>query len=109
MKSTAGKRVVIGCVYLVELVKGAPPAILAALRGRVVRALGGRGKHIRLRASDISARASTPLDERRRYLAMQKFNSGSDTTKAILKTRRGVVRGRTPKARTTKAKTHKNY
>ena len=45
-----------------------------------MRAQGGRGKHIRLRASDISARASTPLDERRRYLSIQKFSSESDTT-----------------------------
>src|SRR3989344_1832902 len=51
---------------------GAPPAIPSNLRGRDVRAQGGRGKHRGICASDISARASMPLDERRRYLAIQK-------------------------------------
>jgi hypothetical protein len=69
----------------------------------------GWGKRIGFAPSDISARASTPLDERRRYLAILKSSSESDTTKAILKTRRGVVRGRTPKAQTTKAETNANY
>jgi len=60
-------------------------------------------------ASGISARASRATDERRRSIAMQKFSSGSDTTYALLKTRGGVVRGRTPKAHTTKATTYVNH
>jgi len=38
-------------------------------------------------------------DERRRTPKSQKFSSGSDTTNFNMKTRRGVVLGRTPKER----------
>ena len=87
--------------------EGARRALTLSRRESCAR-MGGRaraysrglwGKRIGFAPSGISARASTPLDERRRSLAMQKFSSGSDTTKSILKTRKGVVRGRTPKER----------
>ena len=72
---------------------GPPPATPSVLRGRdIARAWEGWGKRIGFVPSDISARASTPLDERRRYFAMQKFSSGSNTTHALLKTRRGCAR-----------------
>jgi len=68
--------------------------------------MGGMGQAHFGSASGISARASRATDERRRSLAMQKFSSGSDTTKELLETWRGVVRGRTPKARPSERYTH---
>ena len=73
-----------------------PPCFLD---GGICARMGGMGQAHSGSASGISARASRATDERRRSIAMQKFSSGSDTTKALLKTWRGVVRGRTPKAR----------
>jgi len=68
------------------------------------------GQARRLRASGIFARAARPTDERRRSSKKQKFSSGSDTTHSRMKTWRGVVRGRTPKARQCEAKNlHHHY
>jgi hypothetical protein len=57
-----------------------------------VRALGGWGKHIRLRASGISARASTPLDERRRYFAIQKSEAEATPRKQYENEKGGCAR-----------------
>src|SRR3989344_4553900 len=51
------------------------------------------GKHRGISASDISARASTPLDERRRYLAIQKSEAEATPQKLFWKRGRGLCEG----------------
>lgn len=88
--------------------------MLNSSRRRFCARTGGRaraysrglwGKRICICASGIFARAARPTDERRRTIATQESKSGSDTTKEILETWRGVVRGRNPKARQCEAQT----
>ena len=97
---------------------GAPPLSSGFLTAGVARAWVGEPARTHA-GSGASAFAFAPrafslgrprpMDERRRKPKSQKSSSGSDTTNILLKTRKGVVRGRTPKAQTTKAKTHTNY
>src|SRR3989344_4020520 len=74
--------------------KGAPPATPLILRGRdLCTRTGGWVKCTGICASDISARASTPLDERRRYLAIQKSGAKATPRKLSCKRGKGLCEG----------------